>query len=240
MLFKCELADLKIELEYIYPRTQKKLLPYSAEFEKTDIAIKITQEDIEFERDYVENEELRQLDRFLELTAVFRHLAEQLVNFDGAVLHSCAFLANDKGIAFGAHSGTGKTTHMMLWQNMLGDKFKIINGDKPFVRFIDDKLYVYGSIWAGKERLYNDIKAPLTDICKIVRSETNVTEKMPKEEGIKFLMQQLYMPADPVKRIKTIELIYRIAEKVNFWQINCNMEPEAAEVAYNAIFGKNQ
>ena len=45
------------------------------------------------------------------------------------------------------------------------------------------------------------------------------------------------MPFDPVMRIKTIALVYRIVEKVKFWKIKCNMDIEAAEVSYSAIFG---
>ena len=44
------------------------------------------------------------------------------------------------------------------------------------------------------------------------------------------------MPLNSEMRVKTIGIIYRIAENVRFWKISCNMEDEAAEVAYNTIF----
>ena len=43
----------------------------------------------------------------------------RLISFDG------------QGIAFAAPSGTGKTTHIKLWQRLYGDRVEIINGDKP-------------------------------------------------------------------------------------------------------------
>ena len=91
----------------------------------------------------------------------------------------------------------------------------------------------------GKEWLGCNKKAPLTDVCKIERSKINKTEPMSKEEGILLLMQQIYMPYDPQMRLKTIDLIYKVAEKVNFWKIRCNMDIEAAEISYKAIFGEN-
>lgn len=241
MLFKCELADLKIELEHMHPRTQKKLLPYSAEFEKADIAIKINQEDIEFERDYTEDEVIRKLDRFLELTAVFRHLAEQLVNFDGAVLHSACFDVDGTGVAFAARSGTGKSTHMMLWQELLGDKMVVVNGDKPIVRFFDDEPnipYAYGTPWNGKEHLGCNMRTQLKHICFIERSETNFVEKISASDAVERIMNQVYMPKDPIAMAKTLELINRLISSCSLWKIHCNMEPEAAKVAYNTIFGE--
>ena len=47
---------------------------------------------------------------------------------------------------FCGSSGTGKTTHMLLWQKMLGDRFKFINGDKPIIRFIDNVPYIVDCI----------------------------------------------------------------------------------------------
>lgn len=239
MLFKCKLAGLKIELEHIHSLIQKKLAQYSAEFEKADISIKIVQEDIEYERAYAENDEIRKRDNFLEITAVFRSLAEQLSNFDGAVLHSACFDVEGTGIAFAAHSGTGKTTHMNLWQELLGEKMVIVNGDKPIVRFFDDEPevpYAYGTPWNGKERLGCNMRTPLKHICFIERSETNYVEQIKEADAIERMLNQMYMPKDPVAMAKTLELMNKLLKSCKLWKIHCNMEPEAAKVAYNAIF----
>lgn len=239
MIQKCKLADLNIEFDLVYDRTCDYLSAYSENFETSDLYIKLTDSDFKNESKFsLEENHALFHNKTLETTAVFRLMAEKLPLFDAAALHSCAFKVADKGIAFGAHSGTGKTTHMLLWKKLLGDNFVVVNGDKPLIRFIGDELYMYGSPWAGKEGLNNNIKVSLTDICKIERSETNETVPLSKEDAIEFLMKQIYMPMDPQMRIKTLELIYRIAEKVKFWKIKCNMELDAAEVAYNTIFEK--
>ena len=241
MVCKCKLADFNVQFELDYERTANYLSDFKKEFDVPDLKIKIPPEIFELERKNAFEECKSNFhNKTLEITAAFRVLAEKLPFHNSAVFHSCAFKADGKGIALTARSGTGKTTHMMLWKEMLGEKFNIVNGDKPIIRLYDDGLYMYGSPWAGKENLYANIKARLTDICLISRSETNCVEKLSKQEGIDILMQQIYMPYDISARLKTLELITKIVEKVNFWQINCNMEPEAAEVAYNTIFGKNQ
>ena len=237
---KFRFADLNIEFLPPNKYLDYQLRDYSVVSENTDISLTISEVDMQFERKQKENLNTQKHDFFITNTVALRKIAEKLPFYDSAVFHSCAFAVDKKGVALTARSGTGKTTHMLLWKEMLGEKFNIVNGDKPFIRIIDDNLYVYGSPWAGKEGLNANISSPLTDICLISRSKTNFTEKLSKQEGIDILMQQIYMPLDVSARLKTLELIYKIAEKVNFWQINCNMEPEAAEVAYNAIFGKNQ
>ena len=68
-------------------------------------------------------------------SSFLRKLAEWLPLHDAFVLHSATFDVDGVGVVFAAHSGTGKTTHMLLWQKLLGDKMTIVNGDKPIVRF---------------------------------------------------------------------------------------------------------
>lgn len=236
-MIHCRLADLNIEINSMYEYLPIKLSKYFADFEKPDMVLNMSQKDIDTERITDKKIPPTVKDYALEITAGLRLLAERLPEFDGVLMHACAFETRGKGIAFGAASGTGKSTHMLLWQRMLGDKLTVINGDKPFVRFVDGALYIYGTPWAGKEGMHNNIKVPLTDICKIKRSETNNTKPLSKEDGVMLLMQQIYMPYDTQMRIKTFELINRIAESVNFWEISCNMDISAAETAYNTILG---
>lgn len=236
MIVKCILADLKVEYHTMYDRVKGSVRQYCAEFEQPDLIIDIKKENIDFERKVDVEASPDRKDRVVERTTAFRMFAERLPEFDGAVFHSCLISVGDRAIAFSAPSGTGKTTHMTLWQKLLGEKLTIINGDKPFLRFVDGKLYGYGSPWVGKEGYGCKQRAPLTDVCLIERSKTNKTAPLSKEEGIMLLMQQVYMPFDPQMRVKTISLIYKIAENVNFWKISCNMDPSAAEVAYKTIF----
>jgi len=177
----------------------------------------------------------------LKRTWILREISNNLFRFNSALLHSACFDVEGVGVAFAAHSGTGKTTHMNLWQKLLGDRMIVVNGDKPIVRFFDDEPetpYAYGTPWNGKEGLGCNMRTTLKHICFIERSETNFVEKIEKTDAIERIVKQVYMPKDPIAVMKTMELIDRLLSCCNLWKIHCNMEDEAAEVAYNTIFGE--
>ena len=186
----------------------------------------------------------------------FRKFAEALPLHNAILLHSACFDVEGVGVAFAAHSGTGKTTHMTLWQQLLGDRMTVVNGDKPIVRFFDEpdgssvgddahivpqdpSVFAYGTPWNGKEQLGCNMRTPLRHICFIERAEQNSCEPMTDtSEAINRIFNQVYMPKDPVALAKTMELINRLIDSVSLWKIKCNMDPSAAAVAYNTIFGK--
>lgn len=171
----------------------------------------------------------------------YQKLAEWLPLHSAFVLHSATFDVDGVGVAFAAHSGTGKTTHMNLWQQYLGDRMTVVNGDKPIVRFFDDEPecpYAYGTPWNGKERLGCNMRTPLKHICFIERSDRNYVEKVDKKDAIDRIFNQVYMPKDPIAIMNTMQLIDRLLSCCNIWTIHCNMECEAAEVAYKTIFKK--
>ncbi len=184
----------------------------------------------------------RYLKGYFEFIALHRKLAEWLPLHNAFVFHSACFDVDGVGVAFAAHSGTGKTTHMNLWQKYLGDKMVVVNGDKPIVRFFDDEPetpYAYGTPWNGKERLGCNMRTKLQHICFIERSETNFVEQMKKEDVIDLIFNQVYMPKDPVAVANTMQLIDRLLSCCKLWKIHCNMEDEAAKIAYDTIFRQN-
>lgn len=129
----------------------------------------------------------------------------------------------------------------------------IVNGDKPIVRFFDEDFckekgleipegtefgvpYAYGTPWCGKERLGTNMRTPLKHICFIERSDKNYVTKIDKNEAVNRIMKQVYMPKDPVALANTLKLVNRLINSCKLWIIHCNMEPESAKIAYEAIF----
>ena len=51
-------------------------------------------------------------------------------------------------------------------------------------------------------------------------------------------MQQVYRPQDGVQLKKVLTLIDKLAQNTELYQLGCNMEPEAARVAYEAMKGE--
>lgn len=226
--FNIQVNDKSKELAYMVRKFKK-------EFFVADVSFEISEDDITYERKTAEYDFS---DSYIKFVACSRKISEWLPFNNAFLLHSAVVEVDGQGIAFAAHSGTGKTTHMNLWYKLLGDRMKFINGDKPFIRFFDTDPsipYAYGSPWCGKERMGSTAKTPLKHICFIERSETNFVEPMEKADAIERIFNQVYKPSDPVAVMKTMQLIDRLLSCCKLWTIHCNMEDEAAEVAYNAI-----
>lgn len=214
---------------------ERKLHEYIIHNKYADYHIEINKNDIINERKkqgYLKKSDVENI-------GLHRKLAEWLPLHNAFVLHSAVFDVDGTGIALAAHSGTGKTTHMLLWQKLIGDRLKIVNGDKPIVRFFDDEPetpYAYGTPWNGKEHLGCNMRTPLKNICFIERAEKNSCEEMTKSEAADLLFNQVYMPKDPQAAINTLQLINRLISCCRLWKIKCNMDIDAAQTAYNKIF----
>ena len=50
-----------------------------------------------------------------------------------------------------------------------------------------------------------------------------------------MLVQQAYRPADIAAMQKTLSLIDKMADSVELYRLGCNMDPDAARVAYEGM-----
>lgn len=225
-------ADFNIDINSNFGGIEKYCADYVTD-NKADFSINVSLDDIEYERKVADSD---YSDRHLEITAFYRKLAEIIPQKDAFVLHSALFDVDGDGVAFAAHSGTGKTTHMTLWQQLLGDKMKIVNGDKPIIRFVDGIPYGYGTPWNGKERLGCNMRTTVKHICFIERDKENSCEGITQESIVDAIFNQVYMPKEPKSAMATMQLINKFMKSCKLWKIKCNMDISAAKTAYNKIF----
>lgn len=223
-MFVVCLAELNIAIENKYDYIKDMCRDYITE-NKADFCVSASDEEINAEGNG------QYFDKgYLESLAIYRKIAEKITQYNGFLLHGVAFEAKNCGIAFLAKSGVGKTTHAKLWKEMLNNEMTIINGDKPLIRIIDEKVFVYGSAWAGKEKLNTNTKTELKKICFIERSETNECLPMQKDMVFKRLIKQIYIPKNE-SLLLTLEQINRLAEKCEFYLIKCNTDISSAKIA---------
>ena len=131
-----KIADFYFDItDHPYKTFRRISAPYADTEEKTDFLIDVTEADIDYELSISEEDHFR---GYTHSISACRKVAEWLPLHNAFLLHSACFDVDGVGVAFAAHSGTGKTTHMMLWQQLLGDRMTIVNGDKPIVRFFDE------------------------------------------------------------------------------------------------------
>lgn len=230
-----KIADFIIEIntsEELYIKDRFKLAPLLWNL-LPDISVDVTADDTK-----VFSSSTRELcsQEYLERIAACNRVAFELPKHGAVLLHGSAVYTGGRAIVFIADSGVGKTTHTRLWQQYLGDRMIIINGDKPIVRMRDGKPIIYSSPWTGKEGDESDIVARLTDICVLTRSENNYTTQIEPAECIDEFLRQLLHPTDPIAALAMLDTADKILSSVNCWRIGCNISPEAAETAYNAIF----
>ncbi len=227
------IADLTIEIENKYRYVLKKSKDYIVEDATPDFKISVTDAEIQAEDDGADDYH----PAYLEYLAVYRKIAEKILEYNGVLMHGVLLECDGHGILFCAKSGVGKTTHTALWSKRFGDRCKIINGDKPLIRIIDDKVYAYGTPWNGKEGIHINKRCELKTICFIERGEENIVSDIGGEKVSRSIMQT-YMPnKDPAKMMRTLDLISEILDKVSCKKLACNMDISAAEVAYKGIIG---
>ncbi len=227
------IADLNIKINNKYKYTSIICKDYLCPDQNIDFDFEITPTKDDFD-DYRDN--LKDYpDYYIESISIYRQIARKLAEYQGLILHSSVIEMNGKSFAFAANSGTGKSTHCQLWLKAFGDMARIINGDKPIVRLIDDKLYVYGTPWSGKEMLNINTKCELNNICFIARGENNSIEKIDKATAMPLIFTQLLRPENETEADNFFLLLSKIFDKVNFYRLYCNMDIEAAHVAYEGM-----
>ena len=172
---------------------------------------------------------------YLEMNAVHALLAEQLVHRGVLLMHGSALCMDGKAYIFTAPSGTGKSTHARLWREAFGARVWMINDDKPMLKAGPDGITVWGTPWDGKHHLSRNACAPLAAIVRIRRAAENRIEPMSKAEAFPLLMQQTYSSADALTGMEILGLQRKVLDEVRFYVMECNMEAEAAKVAWEGM-----
>ena len=91
-------------------------------------------------------------------------------------------------------------------------------------------LHLNGRNSAGRPHWKGE--CPLKTICILIRGEDNYIQPLDKKAALPILCQQSYRPAAPAALQKTLSLVDRLGSSVKLYQLRCNMDPEAAKVAY--------
>lgn len=230
-----------IEITSLYPEVHTYCKEYVWDGE-SDFGVTTTLEDIAFERaqsareDEIEHRQVRHYsDGYLEELAVYRKIAERMLDYKTFLFHSSVIAVDNKAYLFTARSGTGKSTHTRLWRELLGERAVMVNDDKPLIRVGRDGVFVYGTPYNGKHRIGSNICVPLKAVAVLERSETNQIERIELTEAYPILLQQVYRPSDAQKMLITMQLINEFAERTALYRLGCNMEIQAARIAYSGM-----
>lgn len=250
MINTYQIAERTVRIQSLYPEVHDLCREYRCELEENapvDISVAVTAEHIEKERRFSAAEAEREgqppvdyPDSYLETLAVCRQIADRMTEFDTVLFHGSVVAVDGIAYLFTAKSGTGKSTHTALWRKVFGDRAVMVNDDKPLLRISEEGVTVFGSPWDGKHPLSTKGEFPLRAICILTRDETNHIAPISKKEVFPVLVQQLYRPRNPVGLMQSMCLFDAMLDRVGLYQLGCNMEEEAAAVAYNGMNGTDR
>lgn len=159
---------------------------------------------------------------------------------DGFVFHSSSICADGAGVAFSAKSGTGKSTHTRLWLDNIPGTF-ILNDDTPIIFMgCDNKFYISGTPWAGTTGINKNATVPLKAIVFLERGEKNKVSSMSPQEAMQPFFEGIRTPITDEMFSNCLNTLNKLFLSVPLYRLECNMNPEAAIIAYNGIFGGNK
>ena len=233
-MFHIRIADMTVAIDNKYEYVRRLCEGYTVEpVEKPDMTVSVTDEEIQAEIDV---SEFSASPAYAEGVCVYRNICRPLPELFGAYLMHCAVIEYEgEGYAFAAKSGTGKSTHIALWQKRFGEGVRIINGDKPIMRFSGERLYAYGTPWCGKEGFNTNASVPIKAICFIERAKENSIKRITPSDALTRIFHQILSP-DSIASVDTLfPLLDRTLTEIPCYVLGCNISEEAAEVAYNGM-----
>lgn len=171
----------------------------------------------------------------LEKLWIYRQIAETIPKYNSFLIHATSVRVDEDAYLFLGPSGAGKTTHARLWEQYFGDRFTVINDDKPIIRVTDEEILVCGSPWSGKERWCNNIDAPLRGAVNLNQATENRVEKLSQGDAWRVMMNQVYRSSDAETMKRTMRLLDEVINRRAIYEMECAEDPGAARIAYRAI-----
>ena len=240
MDFTLELAGVPIAVQALHESTKRFCSDYLVDKNPT-ISVCVAQDDIDTERersarlDKQEGKPVRRFsDAYLETLALYRKIADAMIEQDAIVFHGCVLAVDGQAYLFTAPSGTGKTTHARFWLNVVPGAY-VLNGDKPLLLLTGDKVLACGTPWQGKEHMGCNATLPLAGLCILDRDTYDHIERVTLPSVLGRLVQQTYRPDRPEALVRSIELAGAVGERVPLYHMGCTLDERSATVSYEAM-----
>ncbi len=170
------------------------------------------------------------------LTSMLRiAFAQAIIRRDGISMHASSVIADGKSYLFLGKSGTGKSTHSVMWlRNIPGSR--LLNDDNPAVRIIDGQPIAFGTPWSGKTPCYRNESAPVGGIVRLVQGNADIfTEKNDVEAFTSLLPSCSVVHGDAALQSRLCDTISRLAVLVPIGELECLPDDESAIICYNNL-----
>lgn len=235
-IYEFQAGDFSVRYSLRYKGTLRYFDQYLRKTDSLSSDIEVSDEYIdECNRLIFKNENKRS---YQEFSALMVSTGNHLLAYQRALFHGAALLWNDQAWIFTAPSGTGKTTQLLHWNEILKDEMTIINGDKPLLECRDDgSVYVYSSPWRGKEKYGTPgIIAPLAGIILLQQGQQNIIQRMKPEDAVIPLFTEFVSYPQNTDQIKNqADILTRILNTVPVWKLINRGDQESALLTLNTV-----
>lgn len=229
-----KIADIIVNMQPKYEKMKTLSQTYLVDYhEKADITIFNPDELMQ----QIKNENPHLPMYEIENIFTLSQFLKQLSYFNGIVFHASAIEFEGRAYLFSGNSGAGKTTHTKLWQKYFGsDKVTVINDDKPVIRNIDNKFWVYGSPWCGSSRENTNVKVPLEAIIFLQQQKENWIKTADNVNEIVYnILNQTRHKLLPDEVDTMFGFIEKLIANVKIYNMGCTISNEAVETAAKTI-----
>ncbi len=151
-------------------------------------------------------------------------------------IHSASFLYQDRVYLISAKSGTGKSTHISLWEQEYG--VQPINGDLNLLSLNPDgKAIVLGSPWCGTSKITTAATYPLGGILFLSRANDDTVSPLSADKALLNLMSRNIICSLTESELKkNLQTAGRILDSgILTGSLRCTATPHAAKVAREYI-----
>jgi hypothetical protein len=151
-------------------------------------------------------------------------------------IHASAMEYQQSAVLISGPSGTGKSTHVGLWQQYVPE-VRVINDDKPLLVFEGETIYVAGSPWSGKTNQSENLLVPLKAIVFLRQGRTNTITLITPRQKMTELMRNVYRPAEEAMLARLLDGLEVVLAKAEIFEYLTNISESAVITLYDHLFG---
>ncbi len=171
---------------------------------------------------------------YISFFAIGEAFSYAMLKNKSGVLHSSSIVLNGSAIAFSAQSGTGKSTHTSIWQEVYPDTV-IANDDTPVIKFQDGVPYLFGSPFAGTSGVNQNVSAPLKAVVFLHRGTENKIEKLSGARAVSYFVNEIRKPLVPDYLDLCMDFTDKILKSTPVYLLTCTPDERAVETVMNAV-----
>lgn len=233
------MAGLLLRVDNLYPYMEEVCRDYiTLPDRKEDAYIEGTPEDVQFSLDWHLKYDHEVVDPgFAEYTQTHQKMYAHIVKYGALWMHAAVVGMDGSAYGFTGPSGYGKSTHAHLWQQVFGERAQIINGDNPIMRKADGVWHAYGTPFGGKHNEQVNIGLPLKGYCFLEHGQSNELLPMDRKAARNRILENMF-DFRIIRRTtlaQLLDLVEDFTSEVPQYRLICNMDPEAAVVAYTGM-----